>query len=63
MKNRKNVKYLFVLLAILILSTLFSLFFDQMTEKMVQKMNHHQIEMIDQRKRSTMSLKNLKLKK
>lgn len=50
MKNRKNVKYLFVLLAILILSTLFSLFFDQMTEKMVQKMNRHQqIEMIDQK--------------
>ncbi|MCI7739510.1 MAG: hypothetical protein SO267_03545 [Lachnospiraceae bacterium] len=49
MKNRKNVKYLFVLLAILILSTLFSLFFDQMTEKMVQKMNRYQIEMIDQK--------------
>lgn len=49
MKNRKNVKYLFVLLAILILSTLFSLFFNQMTEKMVQKMNRHQIEMIDQK--------------
>lgn len=49
MKNRKNVKYLFVLLAILILSTLFSLFFDQMTEKMLQKMNRYQIEMIDQK--------------
>ena len=49
MKNRKNVKYLFVLLAILILSTLFSLFFDQMTEKMVQKMNRYQIEIIDQK--------------
>ena len=49
MKNIKNVKYLFVLLAILILSTLFSLFFDQMTEKMVQKMNRYQIEMIDQK--------------
>ena len=49
MKNRKNVKCLFVLLAILILSTLFSLFFDQMTEKMVQKMNRYQIEIIDQK--------------